>query len=136
MSSLDLSIDFSIIKIMAFLITLLFFSQEPRETNPVKIVFNSGIQMYQKFISPSQGDVCNFYPSCSHYAAQSINKYGIFVGALMASDRLMRCNPNALNYYGTYYSEIKQGKLYDPPENNFIFGPIKKSFDTIIEGRE
>lgn len=116
-----------------FLFLLFLYVQYPRETNPVKIVFGTTIKFYQKFISPSQGDVCNFYPSCSHYAAQSINKYGIFWGTLMTSDRLMRCNPNAVNYYGTYYSEIKYGKLYDPPENNFIFSPIKKPFNPIIK---
>lgn len=121
---------------MMFLMILLVFNQQEKETDPVKIVFGTAIKFYQNFISPAQGDVCNFYPSCSHYAVQSINKYGIFWGALMASDRLMRCNPNAVNYYGTYYPEIKHGKLYDPPENNFIFSPIKKPFNPIIEKKE
>lgn len=40
----------------------------------------------------------------------------------MASDRLQRCNPFAWNYLYTYYSGIRNGKLYDPVENHYIFG--------------
>ncbi len=105
----------------------------PKETNPVKIVFGTGIRIYQKVISPAQGDVCNFYPSCSNFTAESIQKYGIFWGTLMASDRLIRCNPGAVNYYGTYYLGIKYGKIYDPPENNFILSPINRPVDDVVE---
>jgi len=118
---------------MTFLIIILVFNQHPKETNPVKIVFGAGICVYQKIISPVQGDVCNFYPSCSHFAGEAIEKYGIFWGTLMASDRLMRCNHSAVNYYDTFYSGIKNGKVNDPPENNFILSPIRKPFDIIIE---
>ncbi len=119
-------------------IILLFFiyNQAPKETNPVKIVFGAGIRIYQKVISPAQGDVCNFYPSCSNFAFEAVQKYGVFWGTLMASDRLMRCNPNAVNYFDTYYGGIRHGKIYDPPESNFILSPINKSVSdttTIIE---
>uniref|UniRef100_A0A7V3RGI2 Membrane protein insertion efficiency factor YidD n=1 Tax=candidate division WOR-3 bacterium TaxID=2052148 RepID=A0A7V3RGI2_UNCW3 len=106
------------------------------ETNPVKIVFKTAIRLYQKAISPAQGDVCNFSPSCSQFAAEAIGKYGIFWGTLMSADRLMRCNPDAINYYNTFYSGIKDNKVYDPVENNYIFAPIKKRFDIEIKGGE
>ncbi|MEO0129950.1 MAG: membrane protein insertion efficiency factor YidD [candidate division WOR-3 bacterium] len=115
------------------ILILLLFSQPPQETNPVKIVFNTTIKLYQKIISPAQGDVCNFSPSCSHFAADAIEKYGIFLGTLMSADRLMRCNPSAINYYDTFYSGIKDNKVYDPVENNYILEPIKKPFEIFME---
>ncbi|MGB9721122.1 MAG: membrane protein insertion efficiency factor YidD [bacterium] len=118
---------------MNLLIVLLFFNQYPKQTNPIKIVFRTTIKLYQKVISPAQGDICNFSPSCSHFAGDAIGKYGIFWGTLMASDRLMRCNPNVISYYDTYYSGIKDGKVYDPVENNFIFSPIRKPPDVFIQ---
>ncbi len=96
----------------------------PRETNPVKIVFGAAITVYQKTLSGAQGDVCNFYPSCSHYSQQAFSKYGPLWGSLMTADRLMRCQPGAVGYYGRYYRSIKNNKMYDPVEQNYIFGKI------------
>ncbi len=77
------------------------------------------IKIYQFLLSEQQPDVCNFTPSCSHYAYQVIKKQGSLKGTLMAIDRLQRCNPWAWNYVNEYY-EVKwvkgRGyKLHDPP---------------------
>tara|TARA_Y100000590_G_scaffold31838_1_gene35178 strand:- start:212 stop:856 length:645 start_codon:yes stop_codon:yes gene_type:complete len=42
---------------------------------------------------------CQFYPSCSNYGAQSIREYGLFRGSVITSERIVRCNPFALNYH-------------------------------------
>jgi putative component of membrane protein insertase Oxa1/YidC/SpoIIIJ protein YidD len=34
---------------------------------------------------------CPMYPSCSEYAKQAFQKYGFFMGAMIATDRVMRC---------------------------------------------
>lgn len=114
---------------MNIVYALLIITQSPNETNPVKIVVSSGFTLYQKIVSPAQGDVCNFEPSCSQFAKKAIEKYGLW-GCLMATDRLMRCNPWAHQHVNTYYSGIKNYKIYDPIENNFIFGEIKKWNDS------
>lgn len=101
-------------------------TQTIQETNPAKIVTGSGFRLYQTLISPSQGDVCNFAPSCSHFAKASIEEYGIIWGSLMASDRLQRCNPWALGLFDKYYSGITGHKIDDPIRNNYIFGEIRK----------
>lgn len=106
----------------AFL-TVVLVAQAPLETDPVKIVAGTGFRLYRTLISPSQGDVCNFRPSCSRYARAAITEYGILWGSLMASDRLLRCNPWAYESFGTHYQEIRNMKLYDPVENNFILDP-------------
>jgi len=108
------------------ILTILLLTQAPHETNPTKIVVSTGFRLYQTLISPSQGEVCNFAPSCSHFAKESIEEYGILWGSLMASDRLLRCNPWAVGSFDTYYEGIKEYKIHDPIRNNYIFGTIKK----------
>lgn len=51
------------------------------------------IRMYQKGISPFFPPCCRYYPTCSHYAIESIQKYGPFKGTLLASKRILRCHP-------------------------------------------
>ncbi len=38
-------------------------------------------------------DTCRFYPTCSHYGYEAIEKYGVLKGGGMAVWRVMRCNP-------------------------------------------
>lgn len=51
------------------------------------------IKLYQKVISPLFPPSCRYYPTCSTYAIQSLEKHGFFLGALMAIMRILRCNP-------------------------------------------
>jgi putative membrane protein insertion efficiency factor len=52
------------------------------------------IRAYQKVISPTlPPGSCRFYPTCSHYGYQAIYKYGAIRGSLMATWRILRCNP-------------------------------------------
>ncbi len=109
---------------MCTALLLVLLLQAPLETNPVKIVTGTAFDLYRSFISPSQGDVCNFTPSCSRYASEAIAKHGIFWGAVMASDRLLRCNPYAYHSFGRHYLEIRDMKFHDPVDHNFILYPI------------
>jgi uncharacterized protein len=51
------------------------------------------IRIYQRLISPALGSRCKYYPSCSEYAVQSIRRFGILRGLVLAGWRLLRCNP-------------------------------------------
>ncbi len=59
------------------------------------------IRLYQKTLSPDSGwwsyknpnGHCRFYPSCSEYTYQAIEKYGILKGCWKGSKRILRCNP-------------------------------------------
>jgi putative membrane protein insertion efficiency factor len=51
------------------------------------------IRLYQRLISPALGRRCKYYPSCSEYAAQAIERFGILRGLVLAGWRLLRCNP-------------------------------------------
>lgn len=48
---------------------------------------------YRKLISPLYGNVCRYYPSCSRYALESIQRRGLLWGGLLAAWRVLRCNP-------------------------------------------
>ncbi len=51
------------------------------------------IRAYQRLFSPMLGQRCKYYPSCSEYAAQAIERFGILRGLVLAGWRLLRCNP-------------------------------------------
>ncbi len=51
------------------------------------------IRFYQKRISPLKKPCCRFYPSCSAYALEAIEKHGALRGSLLAIRRIFRCHP-------------------------------------------
>jgi len=59
------------------------------------------IKLYQKTLSRDHGffkflyphGFCRFYPSCSEYSIEALEKYGIIKGGLMAVWRVLKCNP-------------------------------------------
>ncbi len=59
---------------------------------PVKIEIKL-IIFYQKYISKNLGKRCIFYPSCSEYTKQAVDKYGIIKGNILGLKRILKCNP-------------------------------------------
>ncbi|PID83019.1 MAG: membrane protein insertion efficiency factor YidD [Clostridiales bacterium] len=51
------------------------------------------VRFYRNKISPHIGRRCKYYPTCSHYAMQALEKYGAFKGVYLTLWRLLRCNP-------------------------------------------
>lgn len=51
------------------------------------------IYFYRWFIRPVLGNHCRFYPSCSQYALEAIDKHGCAKGSWLALRRLLRCHP-------------------------------------------
>jgi putative membrane protein insertion efficiency factor len=51
------------------------------------------IVLYQRVISPGLPRRCRYEPTCSRYAVQAIQRYGILRGLVLAGWRLLRCNP-------------------------------------------
>ena len=51
------------------------------------------IRFYIRFISPALPRRCKYEPTCSLYAVQAIRRFGILRGLVLASWRLLRCNP-------------------------------------------
>jgi len=54
------------------------------------------LKLYKKYISPLFGAVgihCKYYPTCSEYARQAIEKYGFVKGFFYSIKRILKCNP-------------------------------------------
>ena len=51
------------------------------------------IAVYRRLISPMIPAACRYYPSCSEYMRQAVEKYGVARGVWMGAKRLVRCHP-------------------------------------------
>ncbi|MGP1594032.1 MAG: membrane protein insertion efficiency factor YidD [Treponema sp.] len=51
------------------------------------------IKVYQYAISPLFPPVCRYYPTCSQYALECLQKHGFLKGSILAVKRILRCNP-------------------------------------------
>jgi len=60
---------------------------------PVKKIFIWFIQGYRYLISPLLPPSCRFTPTCSLYAIEALERYGVWRGALLTVRRLLRCHP-------------------------------------------
>ena len=56
-------------------------------------VLRGPIRFYQLAISPMMPAACRYYPSCSNYAIEAIDKYGALKGGWLAAQRILRCHP-------------------------------------------
>ena len=53
----------------------------------------SGITFYKKYISPFLPHSCRFYPSCSTYSIEAVQRYGLCKGLWLSAKRIMKCHP-------------------------------------------
>jgi uncharacterized protein len=74
----------------------------------VKRLVLAPIRLYSRFVSPALPPRCRYHPSCSAYAVGAIERYGILRGLVLATWRVLRCNP--WSHGG-----------YDPPEAQTLF---------------
>ncbi len=51
------------------------------------------IRVYQKTVSPTLGRNCRYSPTCSSYAAEALDRFGLFQGTLLSIRRGGRCHP-------------------------------------------
>lgn len=58
-----------------------------------KLILIGFVKGYQYLISPMLGSNCRFYPTCSSYMIEAIEKHGVLKGIYLGTRRLLRCHP-------------------------------------------
>jgi hypothetical protein len=51
------------------------------------------LRIYQKLVSPNLGANCRYQPTCSQYAAEAIERFGVIRGSWLGVKRIGRCHP-------------------------------------------
>ena len=51
------------------------------------------IRAYRRLVSPGFPPVCRFFPSCSSYALEAVERHGLGRGLRLTARRLLRCHP-------------------------------------------
>ena len=77
---------------------------------PVVRIVQAPIVLYQRLISPALPRRCRYEPTCSSYALQALQEFGILRGLVLATWRVLRCNP--FSHGG-----------YDPVQAQRVFRP-------------
>jgi len=70
----------------------------------VKALLLGLIRFYRANVSPARPPCCRFIPTCSTYALEAVEKYGVWKGGALALWRVLRCHP--------FHRE--KGYIYDP----------------------
>lgn len=58
-----------------------------------KYILVSIVNFYRRFISPLKPASCRFYPTCSQYTLEAIEKFGAIKGCWFGVRRLLKCHP-------------------------------------------
>ncbi|MDR7077701.1 putative membrane protein insertion efficiency factor [Neobacillus niacini] len=58
-----------------------------------KKIFISIIRFYQVVISPIKPPSCRFYPTCSHYGLEAVQRFGALKGGWLTLKRILKCHP-------------------------------------------
>jgi putative membrane protein insertion efficiency factor len=67
------------------------------------------LQLYQITLSPLLGPLCRFEPSCSRYAVEAIEAFGLVRGSWLAARRVARCHPLAKSGYDPVPGQVGDG---------------------------
>ncbi len=70
------------------------------------------IRGYQYLISPLFPSCCRFYPTCSHYAVEALQRHGVVRGGVLALKRLLRCHPFSPGGYDPVPDKFPRSKLW------------------------
>lgn len=84
-------------------------------SNPLSIIINGSLKMYQKVISPQFSANCLYELSCSRFSQSAIQEYGAIKGLALTADRLARCNRISATTINPFRIN-QQGKVIDSPK--------------------
>jgi putative membrane protein insertion efficiency factor len=83
------------------------------------------IQGYRRFVSPLFPPTCRYTPSCSQYALEAIQQYGVGRGSWLAGRRILRCHP----FHAGGYDPVPQG-LWQVGETSLAEAMQQQSVDS------
>ena len=69
----------------------------------MKNLLLAAIRFYRRCVSPARPSCCRFIPTCSQYALEAVEKYGVLRGGWLALMRFLRCHPF---YKGDFYDPV------------------------------
>ncbi len=76
----------------------------------MKRILIGSVRFYQKNISVRTLPKCKYYPTCSHYAIEAIEKHGAFIGFFLSLWRILRCNPFSKGGFDPVPEKVIKGK--------------------------
>lgn len=79
-----------------------------------KLLCYALIYFYKLCISPLLPNTCIYYPTCSTYTLQAIERFGIFKGIFIGAKRILRCTPKFTGGYDPLPPNLKG-------ENKWLF---------------
>jgi len=59
----------------------------------MKRVLIGAVGLYRRYLSPLKKPCCRFYPTCSQYSIEALEKYGAIKGSYLSIKRILRCHP-------------------------------------------
>ena len=84
----------------------------------------SAIRFYQRWLSPMLGTRCRFHPSCSHYTAAAVERFGILRGGLLGGFRLLRCQPLSDGGFDAVPQTFTSGFWRRNPDRSPLVSPV------------
>jgi uncharacterized protein len=61
----------------------------------MKVLALGLLRAYKRWVSPAFPPSCRYVPTCSEYAMEAVERYGVLRGGAMAAWRVLRCHPLA-----------------------------------------
>ncbi len=92
-------------------------------TLPMKFLLISLLRGYKFLISPLLPPACRFYPTCSVYAVEAVERFGIWRGSWLAVKRILRCHP----WHPGGYDPVPELTGDRPPDSQPDRQPISKT---------
>lgn len=83
----------------------------------MKKVLVKAVRGYQRWISPALPPSCRYYPTCSTYMIQAIEKHGAAKGLAMGTARILRCHPFCTPGYDLVPEKFSLRRNWEEPDS-------------------